>query len=192
VDLAFIIDSSSSVFPNDFVRQLEFVENITDELDVGILANQSRVAVISFSDKPKIEFSFNDYTEKVDVVSAIRRIDYLSGGTNTSAAIDLAVHRIFKEENGARVEAEDAIVVITDGESFSENETRESAWKARSVAIVMYAIGVGPDVNTNELRLITGNSDHVYQVSSYDDLRSIADVLMNETCVGLYYPCTCI
>lgn len=189
MDLAFVIDSSSSIFPNDFVRQLEFLENLTDELEVGTLLNQSRVGVISYSDEPKLEFTLNDYTEKKDVVSAIRRINYLSGGTNTTAAINLAVDKIFTEENGARKEADDVIVVITDGESFSENETKAAALQARKLGIVIFAIGIGPNVNAKELRLIAGNTDHIYQVSSYEDLRSIADILINKTCVGVYHTC---
>lgn len=192
MDLVFVIDSSSSIFPNEFVRQLEFLENITGALDVGPSPDQSRVGVVSFSDEPRLEFTLGQYIEKEAVVSAIRRINYLSGGTNTAAAIGLAADSMFLKDNGARSNAKDVIIVITDGESFSESETKASALKARERGIVMLAIGVGVSVNVNELRLITGVPEYVYQVSKYEDLRNITEPLINKTCIGLYLRITCI
>lgn len=192
MDLVFVIDSSSSIFPNEFVRQLEFLENITGALDVGPSPDQSRVGVVSFSDEPRLEFTLGQYIEKEAVVSAIRRINYLSGGTNTAAAIGLAADSMFLKDNGARLNAKDVIIVITDGESFSESETKASALKARERGIVMLAIGVGVSVNVNELRLITGVPEYVYQVSKYEDLRNITEPLINKTCIGLYLRITCI
>lgn len=185
MDLVFIIDSSSSIFPNEYVRQLEFLENIAGALDVGPFLNQSRIGVISFSDEPRLEFTLNQYTEKSELIDAIRRINYLSGGTNTAAAIQLALKTMFNKESGAREEAKNVIIVFTDGESFSESETKVSAQKAREMGIFVLAIGVGVNVNVKELNLITGNPDHVYQVLKFEDLRDITETLINKTCTGL-------
>lgn len=181
----FIIDSSSSIFPNEYVRQLEFLETIAGALDVGHLQNQSRVGVISFSDEPRLEFTLNQYTDRSELIAAIRRINYLSGGTNTAAAIQLALETMFNEESGAREEAKDIIIVITDGESFSESATKASAQKTRELGIFVLAIGVGVNVNVRELNLITGNPEHVYQVLKFEDLRDITETLINKTCTGL-------
>lgn len=186
VDLVFIIDSSSSIFPNEYVRQLEFLETIAGALDVGHLQNQSRVGVISFSDEPRLEFTLNQYTERSELIAAIRRINYLFGGTNTAAAIQLALETMFNEESGAREEAKDIIIVITDGESFSESATKASAQKARELGIFVLAIGVGVNVNVRELNLITGNPEHVYQVLKFEDLRDITETLINKTCTETF------
>lgn len=185
----FIIDSSSSIFPNEYVRQLEFLENIAGALDVGPFLNQSRIGVISFSDEPRLEFTLNQYTEKSELIAAIRRINYLSGGTNTAAAIQLALETMLNKESGAREEAKDIIIVITDGESFSESETKASAQKARDMGIFVLAIGVGGNVNVKELNLITGNPELVYRVLKFEDLRDITEALINKTCTGLYLDC---
>lgn len=185
----FIIDSSSSIFPNKYVRQLEFLENIAGALDVGPFLNQSRIGVISFSDEPRLEFTLNQYTEKSELIAAIRRINYLSGGTNTAAAIQLALETMLNKESGAREEAKDIIIVITDGESFSESETKASAQKARDMGIFVLAIGVGGNVNVKELNLITGNPELVYRVLKFEDLRDITEALINKTCTGLYLDC---
>lgn len=185
----FIIDSSSSIFPNEYVRQLEFLENIAGALDVGPFLNQSRIGVISFSDEPRLEFTLNQYTEKSELIAAIRRINYLSGGTNTAAAIQLALETMLNKESGAREEAKDIIIVITDGESFSESETKASAQKARDMGIFVLAIGVGGNVNVKELNLITGNPELVYRVLKFEDLRDITETLINKTCTGLYLDC---
>ncbi|XP_061173470.1 collagen alpha-6(VI) chain-like [Saccostrea echinata] len=189
VDLVFVIDSSSSIFPNEFIRQLEFLENITGELDVGPAVNQSRVGVISFSDEPRLEFTLNNCTEKKDILAAVRRINYMSGGTNTASAIRLAV-KMFKAATGARKGAKDIIVVITDGESFSKSETEESALQARNMGISMFAIGVGANVNVEELSLIAGITEHVYRVSNYGDLKSIKEALINKTCIEIHQSTT--
>lgn len=185
----FIIDSSSSIFPNEYVRQLEFLENIAGALDVGPFLNQSRIGVISFSDEPRLEFTLNQYTEKSELIAAIRRINYISGGTNTAAAIQLALETMLNKESGAREEAKDIIIVITDGESFSESETKASAQKARDMGIFVLAIGVGGNVNVKELNLITGNPELVYRVLKFEDLRDITEALINKTCTGLYLDC---
>ncbi|XP_062579726.1 collagen alpha-6(VI) chain-like isoform X1 [Saccostrea cucullata] len=110
----------------------------------------------------------------------------MSGGTNTASAIHLAVNEVFKSKTGARKGVKNIIVVITDGESFSESETKKSASQARHMGINLFAIGVGTSVNVKELRLIAGSSEHVYQVSNYEDLKSIKDALINKTCIEIH------
>ncbi|XP_060062522.1 cartilage matrix protein-like [Ylistrum balloti] len=183
-DVVFILDSSSSIWPEDFVRQLNFVENITKIFDIGLLENQTRVGILTFSHKLKIELQLKDSHNKSDVMSAIRRVPHLTGGTSTARALWAVKNRMFTPINGARDRARKIVVVITDGMSHNRNATKMAAKDVRDRGVTIFAVGVGQDAEETELHYIASEPtiDHVFHVPSFRSLQTIQKHLSNQAC----------
>ena len=186
MDVVFVLDCSSSIWPPDFARQLRFVNDITDRLNVGPSKSQTRIGAISFSDYAKIEFTLGDNLRKVDAVDAVRNIYHRSGGTNTAAALTTLAHSMFLHENGGRLNASRVAIVITDGRSHNRKATAAAARRAQDKGIRILTIGVGPRVDDNELSLIASEPKNlnVFKVTSYRRLQQIQDSMVEKTCRG--------
>ncbi|KAK6023298.1 von Willebrand factor type A domain protein, partial [Ostertagia ostertagi] len=116
-DLVFLIDGSGSigsyVFKNEVLR---FVREFVELFEIGL--DQTRVALIQYSDQIRHEFDLDQYTDKAAVLRAITETQYLTGLTRTGAAIQHMVQEGFSERRGARPQAPDiarVAIVLTDG-----------------------------------------------------------------------------
>ena len=72
--MAFIIDSSRSIWIYDFHRQLKFVQRLVESFDVG--PNRTHVAVLTFSHFVKHEFFFNKKQNAEAIVEKVRYFDF--------------------------------------------------------------------------------------------------------------------
>ena len=93
VDLVFLLDTSGSIYPDDFASVLNFVGSLAGRLKID--EGQARVGVAIFGTAPQLIFNLNTYSADSEVVNAISDIQYSGGDTNTSAALAYAVVRYF-------------------------------------------------------------------------------------------------
>ena len=200
LDLAFIIDSSSSIPTKDFELQINFVKDIVRFLDFG--SNQSRVAAVSFSNKLFPEFQFDDYTTKDEVLEAITSIQHSRGdATRTYLALEHTSTVIFKPGNGERPDAKDVVIVLTDGETNSgsydhhwaasaKRQTQFEAARIKARPAVIFAIGVGSAVDVAELNGMSSDPDDQYtiQFATFGDLNTdgVKQVLLDKKCGGMF------
>ena len=70
MDLTFVIDVSGSIRREHFDDVKEFICDIVNELEVSL--DKTRVGAISFSDTAEIEFTFNMFVTKQDVMARIK------------------------------------------------------------------------------------------------------------------------
>lgn len=114
-DIAFIIDGSSSVGTGNFRTVLQFVANITQEFEIS--GTDTRVGAVQYTYEQRLEFSFSEHSNKADLLNAIKRIDYWSGGTSTGAAISYAAEQLFSK---SKPNKRKIMIVITDGRSYDD------------------------------------------------------------------------
>uniref|UniRef100_A0A0R3RM22 VWFA domain-containing protein n=1 Tax=Elaeophora elaphi TaxID=1147741 RepID=A0A0R3RM22_9BILA len=128
---------------------------------------------------------------------AIHRIKYLSGATNTGAALKFTLERSFQDARGGGIPK--VAVVVTDGQS--QDSVAESAQQLRNAHVMMYAIGVTNLVNVHQLHQviadaplshqIAGNPARVFTVESFDELsKTLADSLTWDMCKTEFRPGT--
>ena len=117
-------------------------------------------------------------------MKAIEGMTYLGGGTNDADAISFTGRQIFSQSNGARGNVPRIGVLITDGGSANPSAAINAANKARTEHIGMMTIGVGNRVNAHELNSIADGRADAFQVSSYDNLDTITNQLINQMCKG--------
>lgn len=114
-DIAFVIDGSSSVGTGNFRTVLQFVANITREFEIS--DTDTRVGAVQYTYEQRLEFSFSQHGNKAELLNAIKRINYWSGGTSTGAAISYASEQLFSK---SKPNKRKIMIVITDGRSYDD------------------------------------------------------------------------
>ncbi|XP_033755763.1 cartilage matrix protein-like [Pecten maximus] len=181
-DIVFILDSSGSVGSANYQKMLQFVQNMVQGFTIG--PNETEIAVVTFSNKPKLEFHLNKYHDKQSIVNAISNIGYVAGGTNTADALKYARETSFTTANGKRPNAAQIAIVITDGMSNSAGATATEAAQLRGDGITVFSVGVGSGPKTTELNAMATDPDnqHVFVVNNFDALTQIKGTLAQKAC----------
>ncbi|XP_033750926.1 cartilage matrix protein-like [Pecten maximus] len=183
-DIVFLLDSSSSIRQEQFQDQLNFVQNVADNFKIG--SNNIQVGAITFSDETKLNFQLNTHQTKPELKSAIARIPYVGGGTNTAKAIAYAQEKMFTPENGGRAWAAKILVLITDGFLNREHyvAAHQEAYFAKFDNVTIMAIGVGSGVQDKDLEGLasTPKEKYVFRVNDYQALNTLRNELSIKTC----------
>ena len=124
----FLLDSSSSIWTVDFKKQLNFVSDVIGTFDVSPI--KTRVGVASFSYRYRENFPLDRYDNREEVQDAVRRIRQYYGGTYTYDALD-GVRTRGLSESKVRQGVVKIAVVLTDGESYNAEKTKEAAKKLK-------------------------------------------------------------
>ncbi|KAG8126244.1 hypothetical protein E2320_021392, partial [Naja naja] len=136
VNIAFLIDGSSSIGDNNFNLMLGFIRNVVKSFDITDVG--AKIAVIQFTYNQHIEFSFTDYKTKENVLSGVQAIRYMSGGTATGEAITYVTKNVFAPvRDGAN---KNFLVLLTDGQSY--DDIRGPATAAHKAGINIFSVGI--------------------------------------------------
>ncbi|XP_005479923.2 cochlin isoform X2 [Zonotrichia albicollis] len=136
VNIGFLIDGSSSIGESNFRLVLEFVSNVAKAFEISDIG--SKVAAVQFTYDQRTEFGFTDFVTKDKVLSAIRGIHYMSGGTATGDAISFTTRNVFGPvKDGPN---KNFLIVLTDGQSY--DDVRGPAAAAQKAGITVFSVGV--------------------------------------------------
>ncbi|XP_067667263.1 collagen alpha-4(VI) chain-like [Haliotis asinina] len=178
-DIFFILDSSSSIYIEDYELQRQFVREVINRLDISALS--TRVGALAFSDNYRISFNLGEFQTKEELRNAVndRNIPYLTGLTNTAEAI-----RTVRTNNQFRADVTRVIVVVTDGYSRQPGATRNEADTARREGFYMFVIGVGQYTDEREWRAIANDPDSsfMYNITNYRGLDRLYSTIPNNIC----------
>ncbi|KAI7809935.1 hypothetical protein IRJ41_020176 [Triplophysa rosa] len=180
-DLAFIIDGSSSLGVPNFETAKRWLINITKGFDVS--TRHTQVAVVQYSDTPRLEIPLGKHQNSQDHIQAIYSIPYLGGNTRTGRAIKFATDHVFGMPNHTSPFARNRIaVVLTDGRS--QDDVEDAAMEARAQNIVLFAVGVGNEITRAELVSMANKpaSTYVLHVEDYKSISSIWDLMEQKLC----------
>lgn len=98
MDLVFLLDTSGSIGRRHFQKMLDLVIGITSRLAIGQYATQVGVEV--FSTRAATEIRLKDHNNIYTLRSAIRKIRYRGGMTNTYLGLDRLRLRSFTSYYG--------------------------------------------------------------------------------------------
>ncbi|XP_013384288.1 collagen alpha-4(VI) chain-like [Lingula anatina] len=180
-DIIFILDGSGSVSAPDFAKQLQFIKSLVRKFDVG--PNAVKVGVLQYSTNTVQEFNLNTHNTEAAILAAVDRIKQKRGGTNTAFALSTARKSSFTAAKGDRPNVPNIAIVMTDGQSINMAATAREANMLRNIASV-FAIGVGSNVNTAELKAMATDPDskYVFTVIDFSALSNIETKLATDAC----------
>ncbi|XP_044070932.1 vitrin isoform X5 [Siniperca chuatsi] len=175
-DIAFVIDGSSSVGTGNFRTVLQFVANITREFEIS--DTDTRVGAVQYTYEQRLEFAFGQYNNKAELLNAIKRINYWSGGTSTGAAITYAAEQLFSK---SKPNKRKIMMVITDGRSY--DDVRAPALAVHRQGVIAYSIGIAWAAQ-DELEYIATDPDkeHSFFVDEFDNLYKFVPKIIHNIC----------
>uniref|UniRef100_A0A8C6XXS5 Collagen alpha-3(VI) chain n=1 Tax=Naja naja TaxID=35670 RepID=A0A8C6XXS5_NAJNA len=173
-DVVFLIDGSQFAI-SEFPSVREFIERLVNNMNVG--SDATRVAVIQFSDSPKVEFLLNAHSTKEEVLAAVRRLNPKGGRqVNLGSALEYVSKNIFTRPSGSRIEegAPQFLILLYSHQPHDDTENPVHLIKQIGVA----PLPIGKNVDPEEMTKIALSSDYVFQVSSYQDLPSLEQKML--------------
>lgn len=175
-DIAFIIDGSSSVGTGNFRTVLQFVANVSREFEIS--DTDTRIGAVQYTYEQRLEFAFGQHNNKADVLNAIKRINYWSGGTSTGAAITYTAEQLFSK---SKPNKRKIMIVITDGRSY--DDVRAPALAVHRQGVIAYSIGIAWAAQ-DELEYIATDPDkeHSFFVDEFDSLYKYVPKIIHNIC----------
>ncbi|XP_053880420.1 collagen alpha-1(XXI) chain isoform X2 [Malaclemys terrapin pileata] len=176
-DLVFILDGSYSVGPENFEIIKRWLVNITRNFDIGPKFIQ--VGVVQYSDYPVLEIPLGTHDSTENLIREMEFIQYLGGNTRTGRSIQFSIDHLFAKSSRFLTKI---AVVLTDGKS--QDEVKDAAAEARKNKITLFAIGVGSEIEEDELRAIANkpSSTYVFYVEDYIAISRIREVIKQKLC----------
>ncbi|XP_041374199.1 uncharacterized protein LOC121387240 [Gigantopelta aegis] len=179
-DIAFILDSSTSVGEDNFKAMLTYVQTVVKDLTSNGRSGHA-FSLITYNTDSTLVFSFGRYHSPSDVVNVIETTKYTYGSTNTADALRTAIE-VFSPGRGERRGADNIAILITDGESnINYHDTVPAATDLKNMGVRVVAIGIGL-TNTAEINAIASSQNDVFQVNSFENLEEIKDELVKVSC----------
>lgn len=180
-DIAFIVDSSSSIGAENFNRILTFVSNLV--ADLSHENSNIRYALITYNTDGTLVFRFDRFFHSKLVRQVIEQTAYSPGSTNIAAGLRNAVD-VFSDGYGSRSDADNIAILITDGYSnIDAHLTIPTADALKSKVKKVIGIGIGL-TNTDELMAIASGENNVFLATDFNSLQQIQSEVLASTCEG--------
>ncbi|XP_075140945.1 integrin alpha-M-like [Leptodactylus fuscus] len=181
LDVAFLVDGSSSIASSDFQLMLEFVTTIMKNFS----GSNAQFALMQYSSSFDAEFNFMKFSKIRNPKILMEGIRQQKGhSTQTCTAILEVIKQLFDPSKGARDNVEKILIVITDGVSrMDETPLAHSTQEANRIGVRRFAIWVGDVLSRSkaykELMSIASPEpkDHIFQVTNFSALRSLHKTL---------------
>ncbi|KAF3705128.1 Collagen alpha-1(VII) chain Long-chain collagen [Channa argus] len=85
-DIVFLVDESSSIGANNFIKVKDFIFRVATYFPV-FGPRGTQIAVVHYSDEPRIEFRLSDFKDRSSVLRGVRALHYRGGNTKTGVSI---------------------------------------------------------------------------------------------------------
>ena len=180
-DLVFVLDASTSIELGNFILMKEFVASVVEAFDVG--QDAVRVGIVTYSSDSKIEFDLEAYTDKAELLDAIRNTEYLMGKTNSAAALR-TMSQVFTEQGRGGQGVPEIGIFMTDGKSQDAAGTARAADEVHAQKLTVFSIGMTDNINKEEVERIGTDPDcvHVYYLKSFLDVTHFARQIERQDC----------
>lgn len=171
----FLIDGSRDATA-EFNNVKELIGRLVQTMDVG--QDNTRVAVIQYSEDPNVEFLLNAHSTKDEVQSAVRRIRPKGGSSvKVGNALEYVSKNIFTRPAGSRIEEQVPQFLILTSSGPSSDDVDEGARQIRASSVVPFLIG--KNIDSEEAGKIALSKDFIYGVSSFRELPTLEQRLLS-------------
>lgn len=181
-DVVFLVDESTRIGQKNFQLIRTFLLKIISALEIA--PDNVRVALVLYSDKPRLEFSLNTFEDKSEVMNYLKRLPYRGGQTYMGAAIDFLKKKVFNKRAGSRKNhgVQQLAVVITDGQSLDDFTVPAS--KLRRAGVTVYVVGIQNISASSQLYKIASHPPrkHVTTMEYFLQLSNVEYIIKKQLC----------
>ena len=132
MDVAIVVDTSSSVKRENFKVVKTFIEKLVEQMPIS--SRMAHVAVICYNHRAYKNWDFlSDNAQYLPTLQeAISKLVYRPGGTRTDRGMSKA-SELFSPDEGARRNVPHVLIVITDGKTSPKSEPYSQVLKPLKV-----------------------------------------------------------
>lgn len=176
--MVFILDATNE-------ENLNYRKNFIKIIIQGFTVSRetTRVGLVVYNAKSTVVFSTVQYYSTLSIFGAIDQVkhsQYEGGGNNIGNALNIS--RIYLLEKVGRVNVDRAVVVMTD--NASGDDTVKATNLLKKGRTFIYIIGIGIEVNTDELQNIATSPENLFNVGSAKELGQIFKKVKIQICNG--------
>ncbi|XP_029453126.1 von Willebrand factor [Rhinatrema bivittatum] len=180
LDIVICFEGSDKVGEENFNKTKTFIENTIEKLDVR--EESIHITIIQYSYTVTVEYEFTETQSKENIIQRVRELQYRGGNaTNTGQALKYISEHTFSTSTGSRDQVPHLVYMVT------SNPASDIINKV-SEDIDIVPIGVGQNVNTYELELISQRTPIL--IDDYDKLIKIPDLVLQTCCSSDHIPTT--
>ncbi|XP_066928415.1 uncharacterized protein [Clytia hemisphaerica] len=180
-DVGFLIDASNSI-REDYLSELQFVKLVT--ASYGISKEGSHAGAVIYSDFGRFStasIKFTDHFSTPSFLKSVEKVEHFGFRTRIDLAFLVAQDQLFTVKGGMRPgkQVKKIIYLITDGEQNPKRSGNRildpvaASQKFYDDGVIIFAIGVGPLVNKDELERITRDPSRVFLANHPNELAGI-------------------
>ncbi|XP_067664322.1 uncharacterized protein [Haliotis asinina] len=185
MDILLIDDVSTSISGAHYEKMKDFEVELVSSSDIE--PSVVNVALMTFSGMARVIFPLKSYTDnKTAAVQAAKVPHYEGGSTFLGDAVRLAASDVFVESNGDRPDAENVVIIFTDGKSSQVSVIASNIIKLHAEATV-FVVPVTTDVDQSTIRLAASPpyQGHIFPISNDLALDKIKERTIYQTCYNL-------
>ncbi|XP_036393671.1 integrin alpha-E [Megalops cyprinoides] len=177
-EIAFVLDGSGSIEPEDFERAKSFMSNMMK--NVWKTCFNCDFAIVQYGEDIRTELSLMENDDAAKVLEKVKNIQQIGSFTKTASAINHVLEHVFVPEYGSKEISKKIIIVMTDGRIlFDPMDLTDVLNFPKMKDILRFAVGIGDVISdirgVTELKEIASDPDdeHLFLVNSYTALDSI-------------------
>jgi len=174
------MDASTSIGPYDFQKERDFVKAVADAFTFA--QDQAIAGVVSYSTIADIEIPLGQHMSSTRFQLAVDQIPYIKGQTRIDKALKRTHEDLFR---ASRRGFPKVMIILTDG---VQTPDPDAVPLDRAVAplhrdgVRVFAVGVGSQINKDELRLLVQRDNDVFLATNFDDLLKKTYEIAQRTC----------
>ena len=188
LDIAFAIDVSNSIWPDDFYREIAFFRKVTRHFSTS--SYDARFAALTFGLAAEIKAFFdNNPKRKIpDLLESIQQPGGVGGSsTNILSALTLIRDKIFKTQNGARSDVVRLLILSTDARFDKVKEVFAAAKRLKDDGVFIAGYGAGRPYLAHLYDLISKpKRKFLYGSGAYTNLTSLEELIQETACKSKY------
>ncbi|KAL6081555.1 hypothetical protein STEG23_000576, partial [Scotinomys teguina] len=180
-DIVFLVDSSTSIGPQNFQKVKNFLHSVVLGLDIG--NDQVQVGLVQYNDNIHPAFQLKQSSLKSLVLEWIQNLSYSTGGTNTGSALEFIRTNYLTEMGGSRAKdgVPQIVILVTDGES--NDEVQDAADQLKRDGVFVYVVGINVQ-DVQELQKIASEpfEKFLFNTENFSILQEFSGSLLQALC----------
>ncbi|EPA06262.1 von Willebrand factor type A domain protein [Candidatus Nitrosarchaeum limnium BG20] len=176
LNVVLTLDESGSLSPTEFVQEKNAAKSFVNLLS----SSRDKAGVVAFSSSSRTIIPIT--SSLPNVINVLNGMNQLGGSTNFFAGIDRSIN-LFDAANPPAGEPK-VIIFFTDGfNNIDVNLLSGALSEAASKNIIIYAIGIGPSVDQNQLIHVAGSSSRVFN-ADFNSLNTIVNQILTDVVIN--------
>lgn len=176
IDVLFAIDGSRLVGSKTFERMRQFIQGSVKAYNIS--ADQTRIGLMVYGGATNTLLSFPNGVSKFSVEQALASAKPVGGERKMTDALTLADNEFFKVAD--RPGAAKLLILMTTGKNdqLDQVAVQNAVDALNRKKINILVIGVGKDIDNDELKRITNDQQNVVPVVTDENLpKAVTDVI---------------